>query len=299
MTDKNDVKDTKQLGTAATTAGTTTAATTALNIIQRRGSLDQQGQQRVKDMLSRLKQGGHLPGSGLSQVITIDTTGSMGPYFTALRAGVDQVTSDIYSFAPGTRIAVVAYKDHNEGKYVTRPSGFFDKPADLKRFLDDPGIALGEGGGDAEALECALYDAWELLKGEESRTKVIVNIGDQPPHGVVDGFERCPLGRRYEDIAREVSQGGGRMYMVTCGTRQETVRVYDQMAQETNGARLDLANITDLNKQLTAIAGASTGKLRAVEDLLKARSGGQLAEGDRMLLEAVNPGYKPGQLEKK
>lgn len=118
--------------------------------------------------------------TGLDVVFVIDTTGSMDWVLEEAKARMVDIVDAVRLLVPVSRFGVVAYRDYDAPGYVSTLQPLTFSVAKLNRFLD--GLAA-EGGGDlpeaiAAGLESAVGDAgWRL-----GARKVIILIGDAPPH---------------------------------------------------------------------------------------------------------------------
>ncbi|MBI5360920.1 MAG: VWA domain-containing protein [Planctomycetes bacterium] len=121
--------------------------------------------------------------NGLDLVLCVDITGSMGPCVAAVQEQVSFLVNIIISISPSSKIGFVCY---NDASWVALPFN-----SDLKVIQEAVNKQLGAtGGGDWEegvdkAYETALFDP--LLEWREETWKLIVIMGDAPPHtGDVD-----------------------------------------------------------------------------------------------------------------
>src|SRR5205823_429620 len=128
--------------------------------------------------------GGSMSG-GVDTAIVLDTTGSMAVHVNELRHRIAEIASEV-SEVERARLGVVCFKDHGpegeESHYLTLAHPLTSRPAKLGKFLSSPRIAPGQGGGGAEAVECALRAARQLAWRPGAR-KCLVLVGDKPPHG--------------------------------------------------------------------------------------------------------------------
>ena len=117
-------------------------------------------------------------GNPLDLVICIDTTGSMRKYIDAVRAKLIPMLNEMLSGFPSFRIGMVQFKDYYD-VYLTRVVPFTD---DFAKFQRDLNAIRVQGGGDIpEAVYEALYDGATKFSWE-AQTRVMILIGDAPPH---------------------------------------------------------------------------------------------------------------------
>lgn len=118
----------------------------------------------------------------LDLVIVMDTTGSMGPQIADAKDNMVRIVRVFKKLAPKFSCGFIAYRDHAE-EYVTRAfpltpmddAGF----ARLEAFVS--GLSASGGGDFPEAVDVALEEA-TLMPWREKSRRVIVIIGDAPPH---------------------------------------------------------------------------------------------------------------------
>jgi hypothetical protein len=222
----------------------------------------------LKEMGERenhLKNGRLFVDSALDVVFAVDTTGSMEPYINEVKDNIIRIMEDVFEFSQGVRMGVIAYKDHgDEGEtefYLTKiqPLTFDNK--EVVEFLRSPDLHIGVGGGDAEALECALYDAVNLNWSSAKTPKVIVLVGDKPAHGVIDSFRACTRMKDYRQEVEAIKNKGIRIYPILCNNIHETESSFRWMAGETGGTFIYLNDISSLSDLLIGICLKETGKL--------------------------------------
>ncbi|MBL9077934.1 MAG: VWA domain-containing protein [Planctomycetes bacterium] len=121
---------------------------------------------------------------GLDMLICIDSTGSMQPTIDALGEALAEMADILDGISPKLRLGVVHYKDYadfgKQGAKVAQP--FTANIRDARRELAD---LRADGGGDLPeavlgGLTLALDDS---LRWKPDANKLVVLIGDAPPHG--------------------------------------------------------------------------------------------------------------------
>ncbi|MFZ4854757.1 MAG: vWA domain-containing protein [Desulfuromonadaceae bacterium] len=240
-----------------------------------------------KEMSERenhLKSGRLFVESSLDVVFAIDTTGSMEPYIHEVRDNILKIMEDVFEYSQGVRMGVVAFKDHgDEGEdefYLTKILPLtFDKK-EMVEFLRSPDLHIGVGGNDAEAVECALYDAANLSWGLSRTPKAIVLVGDKPAHGVIDSFRACTRMKDYRQEVEAIKAKGIKIYPILCNNIHETESSFRWMAGETDGTFIYLDDISSLSDILTGICLKETGKLLEYKSKL-------LEHGDKVRLEHI------------
>jgi len=212
-----------------------------------------------------LKSGRLTVGSSLDVVFAIDTTGSMEPYIHEVRDNLLKIMEDVFEFAQGVRVGVVAYKDHgDEGEdefYLTKILPLTFNKKEVVDFFRSPDLHIGVGGDGAEAVECALNDAVNLNWGSLTTPKAIVLVGDKPAHGVIDSFRACPRMKDYRQEVESIKTKGIKIYPILCNNIHETESSFRWMASETGGMFIYLKEISSLSDILIGICLKEAGKL--------------------------------------
>lgn len=116
---------------------------------------------------------------GLDIVFVFDSTGSMGLYVEHVKKKVRSLVRAIRKLVPAARVGLVTYRDVGMD-FVTRSVQLTHGTRALEFFLEETDY---EGGGDRpEAVYEGLRVAIEELNWKKDSVKVIVLIGDAPPH---------------------------------------------------------------------------------------------------------------------
>jgi len=142
---------------------------------------------------------GGMRQSGLDVVFVIDATGSMGWLIQDVKSRVRSLAGWIRSLIPVTRFGVVAFRDEDDPEFVTAIQPLTLNIGRVHRFLDDL-EAMGRG-DIPEAVDSGLRVAVEESHWKSDSRKVIIIIGDAPPHPE-DIAQTVELAKRFR------SQGG-------------------------------------------------------------------------------------------
>lgn len=119
----------------------------------------------------------------LDLAICLDCTASMYGELAAAQGGIDDLMRFCADVTASTRIAIVAYRDRRE-EFETKA---WDFTGDLEQARTQLWTLNAEGGGDTpESVRAALNLAFTQLSWKPEATKVLVLVGDAPPH-VGDG----------------------------------------------------------------------------------------------------------------
>jgi hypothetical protein len=111
-------------------------------------------------------------------VICLDVTGSMKPYFDAIRQQLIPNLKEMVAGYESFRIGMVFFKDYND-EFLTRVFPFTVDFNQLQRNIDT--VKVGGGGDIPEAVFEALYDGAVKLSWQ-AESKIMILIGDAPPH---------------------------------------------------------------------------------------------------------------------
>ena len=112
-------------------------------------------------------------------VFVFDSTESMSDYINAVKMKINNLANAFRKLVPTCRIGLVTYRDyHND--YVTRSAPLTYGITSLKEFLSEVRVV---GGGDRrEAVAEGIRMAISEMEWRRNAKKVILVIGDAPPH---------------------------------------------------------------------------------------------------------------------
>ncbi len=226
--------------------------------------------------------------SMLEVAFLFDTTGSMDDYLSEVQLHVQLIVREIFKRAAGARIAVVVYKDHEQGPYVTMTQPLTQKEDELVAFLKSPAIEPGAGGGGAEAVECALYEANNLDWSPNCKAKAVILIGDKPPHGVMDPIEECTSRRDYREETRRLAEKQVKIHTVLCNNVADTRSNFEWLANKTGGKFLTLEAIQDIVDLIVAVSIKESNPLLLKAYTEELRQKGALTDSKRKLLQNLS-----------
>lgn len=222
----------------------------------------------------------------LDLVILCDTTESMAETFPEIRRAVTDLVLEVRRTVKNPRIGLVCYKDHgDDNDYLTLEHPLSSNLVSVVDFLSQPAVAPGQGGGVAEALECALHSAQEF-KWRANAHKAVIVIGDAPPHGCLDSFSNCTNHNDYRDEVESFRRRDIRLYTVLVGDMLEARRVFEWMAAETRGAYIRLQRPSDLTPLFMGITHKAAGNLSRYSRSLKSR--GRMTDRYKLILTALS-----------
>jgi hypothetical protein len=123
---------------------------------------------------------GGLRQVGLDVVFVLDATGSMGWLIQEVKDRVVSLSRWIRRLVPVTRFGVVAYRDDDDPEFLTRVQPLTLQVRKVWSFLDE---LQARGGGDyPEAVDAGLKTAIEKAGWKRDSRRVVILIGDAPPH---------------------------------------------------------------------------------------------------------------------
>ncbi len=147
----------------------------------------------------------------------VDTTGSMKDDIRAVKDSLFDIVDKIVTKTEGLaiRFAVVSYRDHppQDRTYTTK---VFDFSARIKEVHDEISrLRPSEGGDTPEAVADGLHDARTKLSWDKDAYKVLLLVGDAPPHG-----------RKYNSLSDDYFPDGCPKGYDPCNEVQELVVDY-------------------------------------------------------------------------
>ncbi len=120
-----------------------------------------------------------LRGGGLDVVFVFDSTSSMAEFLKRVKIKIANLVATFKKLVPTARIGLVTYRDTGDD-FVTKMHQLTYGTKSLQMFLKD--IDPVGGGDREEAVDEALRVAVEELNWRKRSKKIILLIGDAPPH---------------------------------------------------------------------------------------------------------------------
>ncbi len=190
--------------------------------------------------------------SSIDVCITFDTTGSMYPCLTQVRRSCKDTVKRLFKDVPGLRVAIVAHGDYCDAgsTYVTKIMDFSDDEKKIVQFIDK---VEPTGGGDSpECYELVLHQA-RALKWTSGKSKVVVMIGDDMPHGPTYAQNVKHIDWRNE--LGLLLEAGINVYGVHAmpGCRKHSKGFYEEIAKKTGGFYLTLDQFSTINDLIMAV----------------------------------------------
>lgn len=196
--------------------------------------------------------------SEIEVVVSFDTTGSMFPCLSQVRRELTQFITTLFNEIPNLRIGIIAHGDYFDasmrGSYVIKDHELtIDKNA-LIKFVNSCGNT--NGGDAAECYELVLHQA-RAFKWTAGKSKVLILIGDDIPHGANEKQNTEKLDWRNE--LKCLLEMGVKVYGVQALNRSHATSFYNEIARVTGGFHLSLDQFSDVTNLIRAICYQQSG----------------------------------------
>ena len=122
----------------------------------------------------------HLRQTGIDVVFVIDATGSMAWVHDRVRERIEALSQYVRNLVPLARFGVIAYRDYQDPDFVTQISQPSFDVLKARTFMS---VLDANGGGDVpEAITEALRKAEKAIAWRSGAQRVLIVVGDAPPH---------------------------------------------------------------------------------------------------------------------
>jgi len=216
------------------------------------------------------------PVGELDLVFLVDETGSMGAYINEVKLRLLELVEALRA-APlcrSLRLGLVTYRDHppEDSSFVSRVIPLTDDIDTIQRGVES---MHASGGGDGpESVTDGLYDVARLAWRARA-ARVVVWVGDAPPHGVEpdgDGFPQgCPCGHHWYTQAESCREMGIAIHAVGCLPALHQYvgaeEVFRTVARTTRGLYLPLKGAALLIPLIAGVAETELDKQRIEEEI--------------------------------
>ncbi len=177
----------------------------------------------------------------------VDTTGSMKDDIRAVKDSLSQIVTHITSRTKDLQIqfGVVSYRDHppQDRSYVAKVFDFSDNVKQVKKLISK--LNPSEGGDTPEAVADGLFIARTKLSWEKDSYKVMLLVGDAPPHGkkynsIGDDYfpDGCPKGYDpIEEVQQFRKDFGSTMFIFVCGCNPLVEQSFRMIADAVDGGK--------------------------------------------------------------
>ena len=214
-----------------------------------------------------------MDNNDIDVVISFDTTGSMQTCIAQVRREVDALTRRLFSQVPGLRIGIISHGDYCDGADVIKITDLSANQTVVSQAIRH---APNTGGGDApECYELVLHEARKLT-WTAGRSKVLVLIGDDVPHGPHEAQNTKHLNWRNEiGVLLEM---GIHVYAVQALRRSHATAFYKEVAEKTGGFHLGLDQFSAINDLILAVAFKQLSPERLQSYEAEVQSGGRMTD---------------------
>jgi hypothetical protein len=225
-------------------------------------------------------------------VLTFDTTGSMYPCLTQVRRSIVSLCKTLFDDIPDLRLAIIAHGDYCDKNhpYITKSIDF---SSNLSSIVDFVRNVEPTGGGDSpECYELVLYEARIKLKWKSGRSKVIVMIGDDVPHGPT--YPQNTLKIDWRNELGLLLEAGINVYGVHAmpGCRNHSKPFYTEIARKTGGCYLTLDQFSSVADLIMAICYKQESPEKFVSFAKTVQSTGRMTKGLMDSFRTLSVGIK-------
>jgi Mg-chelatase subunit ChlD len=173
--------------------------------------------------------------------ICLDCTGSMSGEIAAAQGGIDEMMMFIGDIVSNLRVGLVAYRDRND-EFETRLFDFSNSMPQVRQNLWQ--LSADGGGDEPEAVYQAMNAAVRQLRWLPESTRVLVVVGDAPPHV---GFGAL--------CVRLAEQGRQRAQLTThtIQAKGKAVKHFTEIAQAGGGRCVSVKDVDSLVAEITGL----------------------------------------------
>ncbi len=212
--------------------------------------------------------------SKIDVAFVVDTTGSMRDDIRAVKDSLFDIVNRITKRTEDItiRFGVVSYRDHppQDYTYVTRVFDFTEKIKKVHKQISS--LKASEGGDAPEAVADGLHDARTKLSWSPDAYKVLLLVGDAPPHGkdynnLSDDYwpKGCPAGYDPKDEVLQLrKQFGATVFIFVVGCNEVVERSFRSIAEAVEGGQY--FPLKDRKKLPEAILSILEGVSDLIED---------------------------------
>jgi hypothetical protein len=211
--------------------------------------------------------------------ITFDTTGSMYPCLTQVRRSVRDTIRRLFTDIPDLRIAIIAHGDYCDAAetYVTKVFDFTRKVSDVANFVST--VERTFGGDTPECYELVLHQARTKLNWKSGRSKIIVMIGDDIPHG--PNYPQNTLKIDWRNELGLLLESNINIYGVHAmpGIRRHSKHFYEEIARKTGGFYLTLDQFSYITDLIMGICYKQESEQSFVNFAAEVKRSGRMSRG--------------------
>jgi len=193
-------------------------------------------------------------------VLAIDTTGSMGGVINQVKQDAQTIINNVRAQIPGARFGAIKFRDYGDA-YVTQIA--------CQPTSDDTAVRnaitsmSATGGGDTpEAYTEVMLQAVNGIGWRNDAIRLVVVIGDAPPHDAVYGTGSSPTGYTWASVGSLAANSGLHACMVAVGYGLSDGRVrdsYSYMALLTDGRYVESSSPIQVTQAIIAVVTSLSG----------------------------------------
>lgn len=198
----------------------------------------------------------HLQQTGIDVVFAIDATGSMVWVHKKVRERMQMLATYVRNLVPLARFGVIAYRDYGDMEFVTRIAQPSYDILRGREFL--AGIDASGGGDHPEAVTQALRDAEARIAWRPGAQRVVIIIGDAPPHARETA--------EAAEIAERMKSRGGRLSLLD--SRVEANRALLGRRAKAGNDLITQGSMPQF-RRLARLGGGTAATLSAEKQLMK------------------------------
>lgn len=220
--------------------------------------------------------------------ISFDTTGSMYPCLTQVRREIKEIVRRLFNDIDNLRISIIAHGDYCDvnNPYTILIKDFEENPDSIVEFIND--VKPTYGGDTPECYELVLNQARTRLSWKSGRSKVLVIIGDDLPHG-----PNYPSNVSKIDWRNELGlllESGINVYGIHAmpGCRRHSKSFYEEIAKKTGGFYLTLEQFSNIKDLIMAICYKQEGEESLNNFTNELKSKGRLNYNIKTTLQRLN-----------
>ncbi|UCE10282.1 MAG: VWA domain-containing protein [Candidatus Thorarchaeota archaeon] len=214
----------------------------------------------------------------LDIVFVVDNTGSMGPYINAVKVKILEIIRTIKKeeLVHRLRVGLVSYRDHppEDESFVTKKYELSPDTSSIEGYVKE---MVAHGGGDGPEAVCDALHVANRMEFLNESAKVVILIGDAPPHGVEpsgDNFpDGCPDGHNWEEESQRAFDIGVVIHTVGCTPQinryKSAIDAYKKIAENSKGNFFPLEKADLLVGLITGIAMEEIDKIGIQQSILE------------------------------
>ncbi|MCA9285975.1 MAG: VWA domain-containing protein [Phycisphaerales bacterium] len=195
-----------------------------------------------------------LGGRTIDLAIALDCTASMWGELAEAQGGIDDLMVFAGGITRGIRVGLVAYRDRRDKDFETKAWNFTESIEQARQRLWS---LSADGGGDRpEAVQPALRLAYANLGWNRDHQRVLVLIGDAPPH-VGYGAACVAMAKAGAEAGITTHVIQARLGRDRAGERTVDIEHFPEIAAAGNGRCVSMA---EGNALIVEIAGLTIGE---------------------------------------